>query len=154
MRIIKSQKDLDLISRMQALPPNLIRFAQAEFHRLYMAFGEAHDVLFAEFHTDEFHCGHIVVLEHGDNIDDLSVVGMQCGLRNSMVECVELYQIEQLQMYRIIVLFNNEFAQTFLFEAGLNQDALFEAWLAEEAAESVVVPSGETIRDELGEMPF
>ena len=90
---------------MQALPPELLRFAQGEFHRIHNAYGEALDVPLPDFHTDGFHCGHIVVLEHGDNVDDLSTIGITGGLRASLVECVERYQLEELAVWRVLILF-------------------------------------------------
>ena len=126
---------------MQVLPAQLINFATEEFQRLFMAYGGDQDLTLAEFHTDSFHCGHIVFLEHGDNVDDLSALGIPGALRCSMAECVEFYQIDQLLFYRIIVLLNNDYALTFLFETGINQDALFEAWLMEERSEMIVLPA-------------
>ena len=118
---------------MRALPLDIIAFAQAEFHRLYEAYGQAQDLPIQHFHTDAHHCGHLVILENGDNVDDLSVIGLPGGFKQNFVEFVEKRFTGQRQLYRVVVLFDNDYGLTILFEPGINRNVQFEAWLEGEA---------------------
>ena len=138
MRIIKSQADLDLLKTMRVLPLDIVAFAQAEFYRLYEAYGQDKDIPIQHFHTDAHHCGHLVILENGDNVDDLSVIGLPGGFKRNIVEFVEKRFTGQRQLYRIVVLFDNDYGLTILFEPGLNRNVQFEAWLEEESDTEIV----------------
>lgn len=154
MRVIKRQRDLDLLKRMQALPPDVILFAQGEFQRLYEAYGEAEDIPLEEFHTDRQRCGGIVLLESGDSLEELGPIGLPGGFRNNFAEFVERRHTGVRPLYRVFFLFDNDFGLTLLFEAGINDDAEFEAWLEDEAGWCAQPTRGGSSGEWLEELPF
>ena len=154
MRIIKSQQAIDLLKTMRALPLDVIHLVQSEFRLLYEAYGQSWDIPIQEFHTDAHHCGFIAVLEQGDDLGDLSVIGLPGGFRRTIVEFVELRNTGKRLIYRIVVLFDNEFALTILLEAGINKDLEFEAWLQEESSPGSYLPPTGTTGRGAWEVPF
>ena len=139
---------------MQALPHDIILFAQAEFNRLFEAYGQAQELSLEEFHTDSHHCGYLVFLEPGDNTDDLSTIGLPGGFRGNFAEFVEQRHTGVRSLYRVFFLFDNDFGLTLLFEPGLNNDAELEAWLAEEADAGTSGSSTGSSGYLLEELPF
>ena len=154
VRIVKSQQDLDLLKQTRAMPLDVVYFIQEEFHRLYQAYGEANGLPIDRFHTDAHHCGYIVFLEDGDNPDDLSVIGLSGGFRQTIVEFVERRHTGQRPLYRLVVLFDNEFGLTILFEPGLNDNQQLEAWLDDEAGGIPYLPPTGTTGEAAWEVPF
>ena len=154
VRIVKSQQDLDLLKQTRAMPLDVVYLIQEEFHRLYQAYGEANGISIDRFHTDAHHCGYIVFLEAGDNPDDLSVIGLFGGFRQTIVEFVERRHTGQRPLYRLVVLFDNEFGLTILFEPGLNDNQQLEAWLDAEAGAGLLLPPTGTTGEAAWEVPF
>jgi hypothetical protein len=83
--------------------------------------------------------GYIVVLEAGDNVRDLSNVGLNRedgGLLGSCPEYVELLDVGGgLQAYKVAVLYDNDYLMTFFTQAGAHDEEV-EQWLKEQAERS------------------
>lgn len=71
MRIIKTKQDIDVLSSAGALPADLLEQIQDYFNQLKIEYDEEKEW---EFRLDGH--GYIVILEGGDNIRDLSNVGL------------------------------------------------------------------------------
>ena len=154
MRFIKSQRSLDLLKTMRALPLDVIHFVQGEFRRIYEAYGQAQGEPVDAFHTDAHHCGHIVVLENGDDMEDLSMLGLAGGFRRNNMEFVERRFTGKRQIYRIVLLFDNEYVLTVIMEAGINNDRQLEAWLQDMAEFDEPLPPTGTTGEAAWEVPF
>ena len=83
--------------------------------------------------------GYIVVLEAGDNVRDLSNVGLNRedgGLLGSCPEYAELLDIgEGLQEYKIAVMYDNDYLMTFFTQTGAHDEEV-EQWLKDQAERS------------------
>ena len=154
VRVVKSQNSIDLLKKMQSLPLDVIHFVQTEFRCLYEAYGQPKDISMEKFHTDDHYCGFIVILENGDTLDDLSVIGLPGGFKKTIIEFAEIHNTGERQIYRIIVIFDNDFALTILCEPGINRDAQFEAWLQEESFVGAILPPTGTTGMAAWEVPF
>ena len=139
---------------MRALPLDVIHFVQGEFRRIYEAYGQTQGLPVDAFYTDAHHCGHIVVLESGDDLEDLAILGISGGFRRNNVEFVERSFTGKRQVYRIILLFDNEYVLTIVMEAGINKDRQLEAWLSDLAEYDAPLPPTGTAAEASWELPF
>lgn len=112
MRIIKMQQDIFVLRCARALPLVLLEQIEDYFQQLK---NELNDESKSEFRLDGQ--GYIVVLEGGDNVRDLGIVGLNRkagGLLGSYPEYVELLNMgEGIQAYKIAVLYDNDYLITF-----------------------------------------
>jgi len=131
MRIIKSQQDLVVLRSAEALPVALLD--QTEYYFLQLR-DELEDEAENEFRLDG--CGYIVVLEAGDNIRDLGNVGLSLensGLLGCCPEYVELLDVGgELQAYKFVVLYDNDYLMTFFMQSGAHDEEV-EQWLKDQA---------------------
>ncbi len=124
MRIIKSLLDIECLRLAQALPNDYLNQLAEEFNNTVEAYGGL-----AEWNPDLF--GYLVVVEKGDNLRDLSVVGLNPGdqgLLGTYPEFVDLIELPELTIYRILILYNNDYAVTFFSQVGQFDDEI-EEWL-------------------------
>jgi hypothetical protein len=131
MRIIKIQLDIDVLRRARALPASFLNQIEYYFNQLRV---ELEDEAESEFRLGRH--GYIVVLEVGDNVRDLSNVGLDRegnGLLGSYPEYVELFNVgEGLQMYKVAVLYDNDYLMTYFTQAGAHNEEV-EQWLKDQA---------------------
>ncbi|OME60875.1 hypothetical protein BSK59_05510 [Paenibacillus odorifer] len=129
MRIIQTQQDLDYLHHAN-LPLPMLKHIEDYFNELRDMFGDTEDTLFSlQKH------GYIVILELGDNLNDLSIIGLSRedgGLLGSRPEYVEAIQGEGITFYKIAVMYTNDYLMTFLTIAGWHDDAI-DKWLRQEA---------------------
>ncbi|WP_218642158.1 hypothetical protein [Paenibacillus odorifer] len=103
---------------------------QIYFNQLRDEIGDTGDRLFV---LDRY--GYIVILEVGDNLYDLECVGLNrkdCGLLGSMPEYVETLQLGDITVYKIVVMYTNDFIITFFTQKGIHAEEI-EQWLNEQA---------------------
>lgn len=124
---------MEELKKTQVLPPDYISYLYQQLYLIYLTYGYNEGMPFQDFRTDDFHCGNIVLLEKGDDPADLGVVGLRGGFYQTIVECVERVRAGQIELYRILVMYDNDFIMTFLMEASIYWDARFNAWLQEES---------------------
>ncbi len=136
MKTIIVQQDLEDIKKESSL--NSLYFQQIEiFYKLLV------ESLRAEVPAEDFSLkdsGYIVILEAGDDVRDLSSVGLNPedeGLLGSIPEYVEKYSAGQVDYYKIVILYDNEYIMTFFSQVGIHDDEV-EDWLAEHARESEI----------------
>lgn len=129
MRIIQTQQDLNSL-RSANLSPPLLAHIEHYFSQLKEMHGDTEDTLFSlQKH------GYIVILEPGDNLYDLSIVGLNredAGLLGSKPEYVEAIDLEGLTLYKIVVMYTDDYLMTFFTLAGWHDDVI-ERWLRQEA---------------------
>lgn len=136
MRIIKMQQDIFVLRCARALPLVLLEQIEDYFQQLK---NELNDESKSEFRLDGQ--GYIVVLEGGDNVRDLGIVGLNRkagGLLGSYPEYVELLNMgEGIQAYKIAVLYDNDYLITFFTLLGAHDEEV-EQWLRDQAERSDV----------------
>ena len=79
-------------------------------------------------------CGYVVILEEGDNVRDLSNVGLNpsnSGLLGSGPEYCEVLQLDGIGYYSLLIIYNNSFAIDFYSPMGCYDEEV-EQWLAEQ----------------------
>jgi len=132
MRIVKTKEHLDRLREAEVFSPDLQDHLEEYFLQLHRALGDGRPL-------DDFRLnwleGFVGVLERGDNVRDLSVLGLnpgEEGLLGSRPEFVEANYDATPAFYRISVLLDNECMMTFFSEIGVHDDEV-EEWLAERA---------------------
>ncbi|MEK3900059.1 hypothetical protein [Paenibacillus sp. FSL R7-0179] len=129
MRTIQTQQDLTSLSSSTLNPP-LLSHIEHYFSQLKEIHGDTEDTLFSlQKH------GYIVILEPGDNLYDLSIVGLNpedAGLLGSSPEYVEAINLNGLTLYKIVVMYTDDYLMTFFTLAGWHDDVI-ERWLRQEA---------------------
>ena len=128
MRVVKELEDIALLQEGQSIGPELANHIHQFYNRLIddlAEMGEGYD------YRD---CGYVVVLEKGDNVRDLSVVGLNkedSGLIGSIAEWVDKLHLDGKGYYSGLVLHNDNFGVVFYTEIGCfdgEVDAWFEKW--------------------------
>ncbi|MBT2289498.1 hypothetical protein J7E73_10210 [Paenibacillus albidus] len=129
MRTIQTQQDLTSLSSSILNPPFLSHI-ENYFSQLKEMHSDTEDTLFSlQKH------GYIVILEPGDNLYDLSIVGLNpedAGLLGSSPEYVEAINLNGLTLYKIVVMYTDDYLMTFFTLAGWHDD-IIERWLRQEA---------------------
>ncbi|WP_411502720.1 hypothetical protein [Brevibacillus centrosporus] len=129
MRTIKTIQDVRLIRAAQVFSDTLTSYLEEEFLGLKEAFD--FDGLDEEFSLD--HYGFMVVLEQGDNLRDLSVVGLDRetgGLFRSLPEFVDKVDRQGECWYKVVVIYTNEYAMSFVIpESTVGDDEELKTFL-------------------------
>ncbi|MEK4459672.1 hypothetical protein [Paenibacillus sp. FSL R10-2748] len=127
MRIIQTQQDIDSL-QYSSLPPTFLKHIQDYFAQLRNSFHDKDDLRFSLQPS-----GPILILEAGDNLHDLSLVGFRReddGLFGSCPEYVELYDLGNIQIYKIAVMNTNDYIITLFTQVGIHHKEV-EQWLKE-----------------------
>lgn len=131
MRTIKSLADVRCLQEAKVFSPSFLSYLEEEFLGLKEAFD--FDGLDEEFALD--HYGYMVVLEKGDNLRDLSVVGLSRedeGLLGSLPEFVEKVERNGECWYKVVVIYTNEYGMAFYVPAeAISDDNEIQNWLEE-----------------------
>ncbi len=134
MKRIIVQQDMEDTKKESSLPSDYLKQIET-FYKLLV------ESLRADIPADDFSLkdsGYIVILEVGDDVRDLSSVGLNSednGLLGSIPEYVEKYSAGSINYYKIVILYDNEYIMTFFSQEGIHDDEM-EDWLAEHARES------------------
>ncbi|MBE5393852.1 hypothetical protein HT747_01460 [Brevibacillus borstelensis] len=131
MRTIKTLADVRCLQEAKVFSPSFLSYLEEEFLGLKEAFD--FDGLDEEFALD--HYGYMVVLEKGDNLRDLSVVGLSRedeGLLGSLPEFVEKVERNGECWYKVVVIYTNEYGMAFYVPAeAISDDNEIQNWLEE-----------------------
>jgi len=90
MKIIKTQRDLEAINSSQNVSGSVLEAVQEYLRDIYEALADG-------FPIEEFtlkNDGHIVILETGDDANDLSTAGISGGLVGCCPEAVERIKLK------------------------------------------------------------
>ncbi|MGQ4680711.1 hypothetical protein [Paenibacillus polymyxa] len=129
MRIIQTQQDMDSL-HVSPLSPALFGHIQEYFTQLRDSFHDKDDPYFS---LQPY--GPIIILEAGDNLHDLNLVGLRReddGFFGSCPEYVELYDLGNIQIYKIVVMNTNDYIITLFTQVGIHHKEA-EQWLREQA---------------------
>ncbi|MGO0063488.1 hypothetical protein ACTID9_26390 [Brevibacillus fluminis] len=129
MRTIKTIQDIRSLQKARVFPEQFSKFLEDQFLELKEAFDfDGADMAF----TLDLH-GFMVVLEKGDNLRDLSIVGLNRlngGLLGSLPEFIEKVEYDQELWYKIVVIYTNEYGMAFyLPEVAITDDEEIQTWL-------------------------
>jgi len=129
MKIIKKFSDIEAIISIQKISDNFLEVIGVYFRNLYLVLGNGCPK--EEFTLED--SGHIVILETGDNANNLLAAGITGKLAESHPEAVERIKlIDGTAINKISILCNNEFMITIFSSVG-QLDENVEAWLNDEA---------------------
>lgn len=128
MRVIKTLRNIRCLGAAGALDTAYLNLIDGFFRQLSESLGDGQPA--DEFSLDQH--GYFVVLERGDDVRDLSTVGLTRGLLESGPEFVEVADLGHMAVYKVAVLYNNEYMM-FFFSAVGQFDPETEAWLKEQA---------------------
>ncbi|WDM22286.1 hypothetical protein [Paenibacillus polymyxa] len=129
MRIIQTQQDIDSL-QYSSLPLTFLKHIQEYFAQLRNSLHDQDDPYFSLQPS-----GPIFILEAGDNLHDLSLVGFRReddGLFGSYPEYVELFDLGSIQIYKIAVMNTNDYIITLFTQVGIHHKEA-EQWLKEQA---------------------
>ncbi|MDO3409713.1 hypothetical protein QWJ34_08045 [Saccharibacillus sp. CPCC 101409] len=131
MRVIQNRQDIATI-RSTCTFPTLLPQIQAHFDRLHSIHSTEDDALFTLDHY-----GPIIILEPGDNLHDLSFVGLSRedgGLLGCTPEYVHTIELPNQTgtAYKIGVAYNDSYTTTF-FTLADSHDETVEKWLRQKA---------------------
>lgn len=133
MRTIKTYADLQCLRKAQVFSEPFTSYLEEEFLQLQEAFD--FDGADEQFTLDMY--GYMVVLEKGDNLRDLSVVGLrreEGGLLGSLPEFVEKIERDGERWYKVVVIYTNEYGMAFFVPAeAIADDEQVASWLEEQA---------------------
>ncbi|RNB62022.1 hypothetical protein EDM57_00245 [Brevibacillus gelatini] len=131
MRTIKTLADVRCLQEAKVFSPSFLSYLEEEFLGLKEAFD--FDGLDEAFTLDTY--GYMVVLEKGDNLRDLSVVGLNRedgGLLGSLPEFVEKVERNGECWYKVVVIYTNEYGMAFYVPAeAISDDNEIQNWLEE-----------------------
>jgi len=134
MRIIKTFEDVELLENTEVLNEEYLQWIKNYFLQLFDLLGRGETL--DQFRMD-WPDGFIAVLEKGENLRDLSLLGLNPednGILGCSLEYVEEYKLDSISFYRIGLLLDNECMMTFFSEVGAHDDEI-EEYLAEEAVD-------------------
>lgn len=134
MRTIQTQQDLTSLYSSSLTPP-LLSHIERYFSQLKEMHGDTEDTLFTLQKQ-----GYIVILEPGDNLYDLSIVGLNpedAGLLGRRPEYVEAIDLNGLTLYKIVVMYTDDYLMTFFTLAGWHDDVI-ERWLRQRSWNKLV----------------
>ena len=129
MRIIKTMKDVELIKEASAVRKEILQEIEEHFKHIYKNLGE--EITLEEFSLVD--SGIIVLLEPGDNIEDLAEIGLNPGdkgLIGAIPEWVEEHKLDDCTLITACILCNNEYALSIFFESGKFGEEV-ENWISD-----------------------
>jgi len=133
MRTIKTNADLQFLRKAQVFSESFTSYLEEEFLQLKEAFD--FDGADEQFTLDVY--GYMVVLEKGDNLRDLSVVGLsreEGGLLGSLPEFVEKVERNGECWHKVVVIYTNEYGMAFYVPLeAIADDEQVASWLEEQA---------------------
>lgn len=136
MRIINTLADITLLEKTNTLPQDYLSLISQHFQDL-MDFN-LDDETEEEFTLEQ--CGPIIVLEPGDNVKDLSIVGLNStekGLLGTVPESVQRIDLDGSSIWQVLIIYNDSYAPTFFLRSGAFGEEV-EQFLANEMAVSVL----------------
>lgn len=129
MRIIKTMKDIELLKEAKAVQRSILGEIEEHFKYIYNNIGEG--ITIEEFSLVD--SGIIVLLESGDNIEDLAEIGLnpeEKGLLGVTPEWINEQKLNDCTLITACILCNNEYVLSIFFESGKFGEDL-ENWISE-----------------------
>ncbi len=127
MLTVRTAQDVGRLRRDGALNPRYLEYLEELFGQLQGALSTGDE---GEFNLESH--GYIVVIGKEDNPRGLPGVGLGTGgLLASWPEFVEVVDIGDVRLYKVAVLYDNEYMMLFLSEVG-QFDEETESWLQDQ----------------------
>ncbi len=120
VRIIKNNDDVLLLYRAGLIGDEFREHLTRYFDRLQTDLDELEP---DRYGVED--CGYVVILEAGDNVRDLSNVGLNPSnsrLLGSGPEYCELLQLDEIGYYSLLIIYNNSFAVDFYSPMGCHDE--------------------------------
>lgn len=116
MRIIQTLADIKCLGKADVFNDAFIHYLEDLLCKLHqeLSVGEPIETFSLNPH------GPIIILEKGDNLMDLSAVGLDSkggGLTGTVPEFIENINLLDLNMFRALVIYNNSYAVSFFFSS-------------------------------------
>ncbi|MFL0250889.1 hypothetical protein ACJDT4_10690 [Clostridium neuense] len=129
MYIIQTKQDLNILEKSKVMEEEFIKLLKDKFNSLYENLSEGTPL--NEFSLEDK--GYIVILHEGDNIRNLSTVGLNPngGLLSAIPEFINEIILNKFKIYEIIVVYNNEFCMTFYMSDKIMNDDEVKKWIEE-----------------------
>lgn len=129
MYIIQTKQDLNILEKSKVMEEEVIKLLKDKFNNLYENLSEGTPL--NEFSLEDK--GYIVILHEGDNIRNLSTVGLtpNGGLLSAIPEFINEIILNKFKIYEVIVVYNNEFCMTFYMSDKLINDDEVKKWIEE-----------------------
>lgn len=129
MYIIQTKQDLNILEKSKVMEEDFIKLLKDKFNSLYENLSEGTPL--NEFSLEDK--GYIVILHEGDNIRNLSTVGLNPngGLISVIPEFINEIILNKFKIYEVIVVYNNEFCMTFYMLDKLINDDEVKKWIEE-----------------------
>lgn len=129
MYIIQTKQDLNILEKSKVMEEEFIKLLKDKFNSLYENLSEGTPL--NEFSLEDK--GYIVILHEGDNIRNLSTVGLNPngGLLYAIPEFINEIILNKFKIYEIIVVYNNEFCMTFYMSDKIMNDDEVKKWIEE-----------------------
>jgi len=129
MYIIQTKQDLSILEKSKVMEEEFIKLLKDKFNSLYENLSEG--IPLNEFSLEDK--GYIVILHEGDNIRNLSTVGLNPngGLLSAIPEFINEIILNKFKLYEVIVVYNNEFCMTFYMSDKLINDDEVKKWIEE-----------------------
>jgi hypothetical protein len=129
MRIIKTIKDIKLLRELSTVQVEIIEEIELHFKNIYSNLGEG--IPIEDFSLVD--TGIIVLLEPGDNVTDLSEIGLNPddnGIIGAIPEWIDEQELSDCTLITACILCNNEYALSIFFESGKFGGEV-ENWISE-----------------------
>ena len=137
MRIIKTKQDIAILRRAEVLPEAILAHVKDYVNQLSV---ELEDEAENQFRLGKN--GYIVLLEAGDNVRDLSNVGLSHERNRLLGSCPEYVETLDLgycqKAYKMAVLYDNDYLMTFFTIASAHDEEV-EQWLKDQALMNIQV---------------
>lgn len=129
MRIIKTLKDIELLKSSKAMKAGILGEIEEHFKHIYNNLGDGIGI--EEFSLVD--SGIIVILEPGDNVEDLEEIGLNPednGLLGATPEWINEQKIDDCTLITTCILCNNEYALSIFFESSKFGEEV-ENWISD-----------------------
>lgn len=125
MRVVKSKEDISLLQRARAVGSEFAKHLENFMDQLQADL----DYLNPGAYKME-DCGYVVILEPGDNVRELSHIGLyrENGLLGCLPEWFDLVSLDGAQYYCFLELLNDAFGVIFYTAVGIHDEEV-EVWL-------------------------
>ncbi|AKA70872.1 hypothetical protein [Clostridium scatologenes] len=131
MRTIKTLNDIKLLKEASSVEEDILLEIEQHFKHIYKNIGEEEGISLEEFSLVD--SGIIALLEAGDNVTDLSEIGLNPednGLLGATPEWINEQKLADCTVITACVICNNEYALSIFLESGKFSQEV-ENWINE-----------------------
>ena len=108
---IKSIKDIEEASKT-SIPKKIIVLLKEELATIKNWCDEDEETTLADFNTDDFGYGYIVVLNGNESLAELQNIGLTEGLENVIPEAALTYYVDGNKWTKLIVIYNDSYSMS------------------------------------------